>query len=127
VKLLKNFRESWQPKPVDPPHVDPDLLQLDGLTRSAESFRYSIMSIEWWVSSNGRLREWLRHNTHAAAWLAIPAVLVLPLIVLILFQLAKGVGILTSIAGHLIILPVLALIAAVVILVVVSIVKSLLK
>ena len=127
MKLLQKFRESWQPKPVEKPHVDPDLPHLDGLTRSAESFRYSILSIEWWISPNGRLREWLRHNTHAAAWLIIPAVLVVPLVVLILFEVSKGVGMLTSIAGHLIILPILALVAAVVILVVVAIARALLK
>jgi uncharacterized membrane protein len=119
--------KSWRPKPVDPPRVDPELPHLDCLTRSAESIRYSILSIEFWISRNGQVREWLRHNARIASWLAVPALLVLPLLVLILWQVVKAVTMLTSIAGHMIVLPILVLVAAVVILVVVSIAKALLK
>jgi hypothetical protein len=127
VNVWSKSKSSWQPKPIDPPKVDPDLHHLDGLTRSAESFRYSILSIEWWVSPNGRLREWVKHNTHLAAWLIIPAILVVPVVTFILWQLAKWVTMLTSITGHLIILPILALVAALVILVVIAIVKAIFK
>jgi hypothetical protein len=127
LKLFQTFKDAWKPKPVDPPQVDPELPHLDCLTRSAESIRYSILSIEFWISPNGCVREWMRHNVRLASWLAIPAILVLPLVVLMLFQAVKAVVMLTSIAGHMIVLPILALVAAVVILVVVSIAKALLK
>ena len=117
----------WKPKPISPPRVDPELQHLDGLTRSAESIKFSILSIEFWISPNGRVREWLRHNTHLAAYLFIPAILVVPLITFLLWQLVKWVTMLTSIAGHLIILPILALVAAVVILVVVSIARAIFR
>lgn len=123
----RKFKESWQPKPVDPPKIDPDLHHLDGLTRSAESFRYSILSIEWWVSPTGRLREWLRHNARLGCWLIIPAVLVVPVITFLFWHVSKWVAMLTSMAEHLIVLPVLALAAALVTLVVVAIVKAIFR
>jgi uncharacterized membrane protein YphA (DoxX/SURF4 family) len=117
----------WQPKHIEPPQVDPELPHLDCLTRSAESIRYSLLSIEFWISPNGQVREWLRHNARVASWLAVPAFLVLPLVVLILFQAVKAVVMLTSIAGHMVVLPILALVAAVVILVVVSIARAIFR
>jgi hypothetical protein len=127
VNPWHRFKGSWKPKPVDPAKIDPDLQHMDGLTRSAESLRYSILSIEWWVSPTGRLREWLRHNTRLAAWLVIPAVLVVPVITLLFWQIAKWVVMLTSIAGHLIVLPVLTLVAALVVLVVINIAKAIFR
>ena len=127
MSLWRRLKVSWQPKPVDPPTVDPDLPHLDVLTRSAESIRYSILSFEFWISPNGQFREWLRQNARIASWLAIPALLLLPLALLILYQVVKAVGLLTSIAGHMILLPVLVLLAAVVILVVVNVIRTLLR
>jgi len=127
LKLFQTLRKEWQPKPITPPQVDADLQNLDGLTRSAESFRYSILSIEFWMSPNGKVREWLRHNTHLAAWLFIPAVLVVPIITFLLWHLVKWVTTLTSIAGHLIILPILGLLLMVVLVLVVAVVKALLR
>lgn len=78
MKLLQKFKGAWQPKPIDPPTLDPDLAHLGALTRSAESIRYSILSFEFWVSPNGQVREWFRQNARIASWLAIPGLLVLP-------------------------------------------------
>ncbi len=124
---MKLLQKAWHPKPVDPPTVDPDLPHLDALTRSAESIRYSILSFEFWISPNGQVREWLRHNASIGAWMAISGLLVLPLVVLILYQVMKAVGLLTSIAGHMIVLPLLVLVAAVVVLVVLSVFKGILR
>ena len=114
----------WQPKPLLPPQVDPDLPHLDGITRSAESIRYSILSIEFWISPNGQGREWLRHNARVASWLVMPALVVLPLVVFILWQLVKCVVMLVAIAGKVVILPLLLLLAGLAILVVVNIAKA---
>lgn len=127
MKLLQKLQSYWKPNPLDPPTVDPELPHRDAVTRSAESICYGILSLEFWISPHGQVREWLKHNTRLAAWLAIPAFMVLPLIVFILWQVVKGVEFLTSIAGHLIILPFIVLVALVAILVVVSIIKVLLR
>ncbi len=112
----RSFREAirgrWNATPVSKPHVDPDLERLDPLSRSAEVFRYSILSVEFWISKNGHLREWLRQNLGLAAWLVIPVFLVMPLITLALKQLVVWTASLVGLVGKLVILPVLGLLAA---------------
>ena len=117
----------WHPSPVEPPQVDEHLDDLDCLTRSAESLRFSLLSLEYWLSPHGWLREWLRHMARMASWLAFPALLVLPLVVILLWQVVKAVTMLAAIAGKLIILPVLVLVAAVVMLVVMNIGRWMLR
>jgi len=115
----------WNPQPITPPAVDPEIEHLDPIQRSAESIRYSILSVEYWVSKNGQVREWLRHNSRLAAWLAIPAMLVLPLVGLVLAQFGAMAVSLVGIAGNLIIFPILALLAGLVIMMAIRIIKSL--
>jgi hypothetical protein len=91
--------------------VDPDLPNLGGVQRSAEVFRYSILSIEWWLSPQGTLREWLRLNGKISSVLLIPALLVVPLVTFILWQIAKWMGFLVGIAGNILVFPLLALLA----------------
>lgn len=125
--IWRKLKQSWHAKQVEQPRVDPELENLNGLTRSVESIRYSILSIEFWISPNGQVREWLRQMTGVASWLAVPAVLVLPLVVLILWQIVKAVTMLVAIAGKMIVFPVLALVAALAILGVINIAKSLFR
>lgn len=74
--------------------------------------RYSILSLEFWLSPLGRLREWVRLNSKLSAILLIPAVLVLPLVLLVTGQLLQWLMLLIGIAGHLIVFPLVALVAA---------------
>jgi len=120
------IKSQWNPKPIDPPTVDPGIAELDSLQRSAEAIRYSILSIEFWISPNGQVREWLKHNSHMAVWLAIPAFLILPIITFVLVQVGGWIATLVGIAGHLIIFPILALLAGVVFMIAIRIAKSLL-
>jgi hypothetical protein len=106
------YADHWQPKPIQPPKVDPALEKLTGAQRSAEVIRFGILSLEFWLSPLGRLREWVRLNSKLSAILLIPAVLVLPLILLITGQLVQWLALLISVSGKLIILPVAALAAA---------------
>ena len=106
------YMEHWQPKPIQPPKVDPELKNLSGVQRSAEVIRFGVLSLEFWLSPLGRLREWVRLNSKLSAILLIPAVLVLPLILLITGQLMQWLALLISISGKLIILPMAALAAA---------------
>ncbi len=117
----------WEPKPVSPPKADPQIGQMDSLSRSAEAIRYSILSIEFWISPDGQAREWLRNHTRLAVLLGIPAILVMPLIGFILWQLLSWAGMLTSLAGKMIILPIAVLIAVVVIKAAVAILKQILR
>jgi hypothetical protein len=71
--------------------------------------------MEFWLSPNGQVREWLRHNAHLCAWLIIPAVLVVPVVSFILCQVVKWTTMLTTITSHLILLPVLVLVLVLII------------
>jgi len=114
----------WNPQPIHPPKVDPELEHLDPLQRSAESIRYSILSLEFWISKNGQVREWLRHNSRLAAWLVIPALLVLPLLALAAVQVGAIAAVLVGITGNLLLFTLLAFIAWIVIRKVVQILKA---
>ena len=117
-------RRLWNPQPIHPPKVDPELEHLDPIQRSAESIRYSILSLEFWISKNGQVREWLRHNSRLAAWLVIPALLVLPLLALAAVQVGAIAGVLVGITGNLLLFTLLAFIAWIVIRKVVQILKA---
>jgi len=110
------FQCKWNPSPLERPQVNPDLEEMDGLSRSAESIRYSILSIEFWISPNGQVREWLRHNTRLAIILGIPALLVLPILLVLLWQFA-------AILTKFIILPLLALILAAIVFTIVVLIR----
>ncbi len=114
--LLKN----WNPKPVEPPEIDPTLKQMNGLQRATESLRYVLLRWEHWASPSGDMREWLRHNTRIGAWLLVPALFVMPVIGFILLQVSGWLALLTSIASRLIVLPILILLALVVVKIVVA-------
>ena len=118
------FRRHWNPKAIEPPVVDHDLDDLDAATRSCEVIRFSLLSLEWWLSPNGTLREWLKINGKISAVLVVPAVLVMPLVTLIIYQVAKWMGWLVGIAGHIILFPLVALAGIVVSLVVVAIIRA---
>ena len=112
VECVKQFiRKHWQPKPIDPPQPDPEIEDLTGIQRSAEVFRYGILSLEFWLSPFGRLREWIRLNGKACAVLLIPALLILPLVTFIIGQVAHWLSMLVEISGNLILFPLVVLVA----------------
>jgi hypothetical protein len=117
------FRRHWNPERIEPPKVDPELEDLDPATRAAETIRFSILSLEWWLSPNGSLREWLKLNGRISSVLIIPAVLVMPIVTLIIYQVAKWMNWLTGIAGHLILFPLVALAGIIVAFIVVAILR----
>jgi hypothetical protein len=123
-RLKQLIQQHWHPKPIDPPAPDADVKDLTGPQRSAEVFRYSILSVEWWLSPNGKLREWLRLNGKISGVLLIPAVLVIPLVTFILWQAWTWTGWLVAIAGNLILFPLAALVALGVLLGVIALLRS---
>ncbi len=116
----------WKPKPIGTPEVDPELKDLNGLERAGEVLRYTVLSLEWWISPNGTLREWLRLNSKVSSILLIPAVLIVPLITFLLWQVAKCIVLLVQIASNLIVLPLAALAAGILIAGVILIARMLL-
>jgi hypothetical protein len=117
-------RRHWQPSKIEPPKVDPDLEDLDPATRSAEVIRYSLLSFEWWISKNGTLREWLKLNGKISSLLLIPAVLVMPLVTFILWQISLWLGWLVGIAGNLILFPLIGIVGIGIAFLVVAILRA---
>ena len=107
--LLTKIRTQWQPSPLKAPEVDPDLPHLNGLQRALEALRYGFLSFERWMSPNGKLREYLRLHSILALLLLIPALVILPIIGFIVWQVAGMVSLLLEIAIKLILIPVLVL------------------
>lgn len=99
----------WHPEAIEPPEVDPELPHLTGVERSAEVFRYSVFSLEYWLSPKGYLREWLRFNAKIASILFIPALLVVPLITFTLMQFKTWAELLVTTLTGMILFPLSAL------------------
>jgi hypothetical protein len=123
-RFKRLFTFNWNPKPIEEPEVDPDLPHLDPLTRSAESIRYSILSLEFWMSPDGQVREWLRNNTRLVVVLAIPVLIILPIITFALWQFVSWLVALGVIAGQIIVIPVLVLLAVLSVWVAIQVLKS---
>jgi hypothetical protein len=101
--------QHWEPKPLPPPKVDPDLELFNALERSAEVFRYSFQRFEYWLSPRGWLREWLRFNIRLSVLLAVPAFLVVPLITYMLDQFSAWSALLAQTTSRMILFPLSAL------------------
>lgn len=90
----------WDPTPIAPPTVDPNLQDLPWPARSAEILRYSILSIEHWLSQGGSLREFIRLNLWFGVILTIAAVLIVPPVTMVLEGAAKWTELLSAIIGN---------------------------
>lgn len=99
----------WTPQPLPPPQARQDLAKFGALERSAEVFRYSLLSLEHWLSPGGALREWMKFNLSLALLIAIPAMLVAPLVSLALAQISAWVAHLTETTSKLVLFPLTAL------------------
>ncbi len=112
------------PPPIHKPVVNTQLDRMNELQRTTESFRYVLLSIEHWISPDGNIREWLRKNLRWSVLLVIPTLTVFPVVTLALWELEAWIGALTTIAGKLIFLPILALLVLISITVVSRIIRA---
>src|SRR5438067_692407 len=110
----QGIETTWQPRPVSAPRVDPEFMEMNGLNRATECWRFNILSLEYWLSPSGVLRQFICLVIWLALLLLTPVLLIFPLITFILATLVKWTVLLTSIAWKLILLPILTLIAVVV-------------
>jgi hypothetical protein len=108
-----DIQKYWEPKAIVPPKPDPALETMNAPQRSAEVIRYSLASLEFWMSPLGQMREYVRLNARLCMILLIPSALVLPLVSWIIYLVAGWIAMLVGLAGKLIVLPIAALIAVV--------------
>ncbi len=74
------------PPPICKPVVNSQFDRMNGLQRTTESFRYAVLSIEHFISPDGRIREWLRKNVRLSAVLIIPTVTAFPVVTVALWE-----------------------------------------
>ncbi|MEY4482592.1 MAG: hypothetical protein RL693_44, partial [Verrucomicrobiota bacterium] len=99
------MKPHWRPEPVPPPIVDEDLPHLSGIERAAEVLRFSLTKLEHWLSPKGSLREFLKLNFRLAICIAIPLLMVAPLITTALTQFKLWIVLLTQTFSSFILFP----------------------
>ena len=85
--------------------VDHELPHLNGIERAAEVIRFIVTTLEHWLSPSGQLREFVKMNARLAIAIAVPVVIVAPLVTLALEQLKGWVGLLTFTMSNFILFP----------------------
>ena len=110
--------------PIRSPVVNASLDRMNGLQRTAEAFRYALLSLEFWLSPEGQLRQWVKANTRFAVFIATPTFMAFPVITVALWEMDAWMNALTAIASKLIVLPIVALLALVSITVVCRIIRT---
>ncbi len=116
----------WQPEPLSEPVVDQDLPQLSAIERSAEVVCFTWRRFEYWISPRGILREWFKFNLRLALGLAVPALLVAPLVTLALQQFNVWIDLITRTTSNMVLVPLSALLVIGLICGLISIGKSIL-
>jgi hypothetical protein len=99
----------WEPKKLDAPLIDPELIHLTLVERSSEVFRHVLLSLEYWLSPGGALREWIRLNLRIGAILGVPALLLAPLITFALRQINAWVALVIESTSNFVLFPLSAL------------------
>jgi len=105
------FKVVWNPQPLRAPVVDPDLSLLNGPQRMMESISFFILSAEYCVSADGVLREWLRLTSRLGLLIASPVLIFMPTITFGLWQIAMWTDYLVRIFKNLVLVPLAALAA----------------
>ncbi len=101
ARMMRAVALAWRPVSLNPPAIDPDLETLPVLERVAETLRFTVLSIESAVSPQGGLRAWLKLNFLVAAVLAIPALLIVPVVTYLLNDFATWSVFISQIASNL--------------------------
>lgn len=77
----------WNPRPVSQPQPPANLQALPFLERATVGSIYAFLCLEYSISKNGGLREWIKLNILLAITAGIPVLLLLPVICLLAGQL----------------------------------------
>jgi len=104
-RLKRTLIHHWRPRPVPSPLVDHELPHLSGIERAAEVFRFILTKLEHGLSPSGHLREFTKMNARIAIAIAIPVMMVAPLVTLGLAQVKGWVAILTSTMSSFVMFP----------------------
>jgi hypothetical protein len=105
----------WQPCPLEKPTVHEDLPHMSHVERSAEALRYQMLRLEFALSPDGGMREWLKLVLRMAIVAGAPCLLIVPIVTYFLSGFAAWTSFLRAAAINLVV-TVAALIALVLLL-----------
>ena len=126
-RLKRTFIQHWQPKALPVPVVDIELPQLSGIERSAEVLRFMSSKLEHALSPQGTLREFTKLNVRVAFCIAIPALMVAPLVTMALQQLKTWVAMLSETVSSFVLFPLSVVLSIILVAGLIYIGKSLLE
>jgi len=86
----RELQRLWKQEPLDRPEPDLELTQDNWVERGAEVIGWSLARLEYWLSSSGWIRAWLRLSLFLSVTLTVAAVLLLPPVTRVLGQLAQS-------------------------------------
>ncbi len=107
--IIERSKLEWNPQAITAPAVDANLKDLTGPQRVIESIGFIILSMEYWISSDGVLREWLRIMCKLGILIIFPLVIFMPTVTFALWQIALWVALLVAITKSLILFPLAAI------------------
>lgn len=97
----ERFQRTWDPDPLPKPRIDPSLELMNWPERSAEVLRHALLSVEYWLSRGGWLREWIRLNLWTGAVLIVVlSLIVVPPVTAILGGIRDWTGLLGATIGN---------------------------
>ena len=103
--MKKTFIQHWRPKPLPVPVVDVELPHLTAIERSAEVCRFILNKLEFALSPLGNLREFFKLNIRLALCIAIPVLLVAPLVTMAITQFKVWIALLTETFSSFVLFP----------------------
>ena len=98
--VLHHLKTVWHPVPLAPPRIDKQLMMSSStFDRIAATLQDIVLSVEYWISPGGSLRQWFRINLTIGVILLITLVFILPLL-LVLSAIVTGTGMIAAIMGN---------------------------
>lgn len=99
--ITHRLRQLIGAQAIPTPCVDPQLVRLSAIERSAEVLRYAVHRAEHWLSPGGTLRAVLRLSIKLALLIGIPVLTVGPVVLLLLEGAAAASASLATVAANL--------------------------
>jgi hypothetical protein len=95
-QVFRLARRVWGPAPVPKPVIPTDLEYLTWPERSVAVVGHAMLSLEYWLSRGGWLREWVRLNLWLAVVLIVAALLVIPPVTAVLEGFRDWTGLMSA-------------------------------
>lgn len=95
-QVFRLARRAWNPAPVTKPVITTDLEDLTWPERSVAVIGHAMLSLEYWLSRSGWIREWLRLNLWLAVVLIVASLLVVPPVTAVLAGFRDWTGLVSA-------------------------------